>query len=121
MLWQLLRDRQLRGEDWRRHPLRGSILDFYCHEARLAIELDGGGHAAPTQAAYDAERTRALQAEGISVLRFGNNQVFQNVEGVLEAIRRRSIRSPRPKPTAATTACRAMRVYSLLRWEKGRG
>jgi hypothetical protein len=52
----------------------------------LAIELDGGGHAEPTQAAYDAERMRALQAEGISVLRFWNYQVFQNIEGVLEAI-----------------------------------
>jgi len=87
ILWQLLRDRQFVGAKFRRqHPLRGYILDFYCHEARLAIELDGGGHADPAQAAHDAERTRALQAEGISVLRFWNNQVSQNTEGVLEEI-----------------------------------
>src|SRR5262249_50594163 len=64
LLGQLLRDRQLAGAKFRRqHPLRGYILDFYCHDARLAIELDGSGHAKPPQAAYDAERTRALQAE----------------------------------------------------------
>jgi very-short-patch-repair endonuclease len=87
MLWQLLRDRQIAGKKFRRqHPLRGYILDFYCHEARLVIELDGSGHSEPTQATYDAKRTQVLQAEGMSVLRFWNNQVFENIEGVLEAI-----------------------------------
>ena len=87
LLWQFLRSRQLAGAKFRRqHPLRGYILDFYCHEARLAVELDGAGHAEPEQAASDAERTRILRAEGIRVLRFWNNEVLQRTEGVLEAI-----------------------------------
>jgi very-short-patch-repair endonuclease len=87
LLWQLLRNRQLAGAKFRRqHPLRGYILDFYCHDARLTVELDGSGHAEPTQAAYDAERTRILQAEGVRVLRFWNNEVLQRTTDVLEAI-----------------------------------
>jgi predicted helicase/very-short-patch-repair endonuclease len=87
VLWQLLRNRQLMGYKFRRqHPLAGYILDFYCHEAGLAVELDGGQHAEPGQAAYDAQRTRVLEAEGVRVLRFWNNDVLRNTEAVLQAI-----------------------------------
>ncbi|MCL5994855.1 MAG: endonuclease domain-containing protein, partial [Chloroflexi bacterium] len=57
-LWRLLRDRQFHGAKFRRqHPIGNYILDFYCHEAKLAIELDGSQHAEPDQAAHDAVRT----------------------------------------------------------------
>ena len=60
---------------------------FYCHEEKLVVELDGGGHAEEGQAEYDAARSQALAREGIRVLRFWNGDVMENVEGVLETIR----------------------------------
>jgi len=68
------------------HQIGRYILDFYCHEARLGIELDGGQHAEPDQAQYYAERSRALEAEGIRVLRFWNNDVLKNTNAVLQEI-----------------------------------
>ncbi len=86
-LWSCLRNRQLLGFKFRRqHPVGRFIVDFYCHEARLAIEIDGGQHAEEHQSAYDARRTELLQTKGIRVIRFWNNEVLQNLEGVLETI-----------------------------------
>jgi very-short-patch-repair endonuclease len=86
-LWACLRNNQLFGYKFRRqHPVGKFIIDFYCQEAKLAIELDGGGHAGSEQAKYDEERTECLKAEGIRVLRFWNTDVFENLEGVVEAI-----------------------------------
>ena len=87
LLWQLLRNRQLLGFKFRRqHPVAGYVADFYCREARLVIELDGSGHAANKQAAYDADRTRNLETLGLRVMRFGNNQVLQETQAVLQTI-----------------------------------
>ena len=86
-LWRLLQRRQLHGRRFRRqHSVGPYVLDFYCPEERLAIELDGAVHSAPAQAAYDAERTRALEALGLRVIRFENGAVFAAPEGVLAAI-----------------------------------
>jgi len=88
LLWRSLRNKQFFGVRFRRqHPVGPYILDFYCHEARLAIELDGGEHAAPEQVLYDKERTRYLAEQEIHVLRFWNNEVIANKEGILERIR----------------------------------
>jgi len=87
LLWSLLRNRQLEDYKFRRqHPIGSYILDFYCHEAKLAIELDDGHHAETQQAQYDAERAANLEAEGIRVLRFWNNQALTKTEVVLETI-----------------------------------
>jgi very-short-patch-repair endonuclease len=87
LLWSLLRDRQLHNAKFRRqHPLGNYILDFYCHESRLAVELDGGGHAEPEQQELDRKRTEWLNEQGITVLRFWNNEVMENTSGVLERI-----------------------------------
>ena len=87
LLWGLLRGCQLgRAKFRRQHPLGRFVLDFYCHEALLAVELDGGGHAEPGQARYDTDRTQALQAEGVRVLRFWNHEMLQDPEAVLEVI-----------------------------------
>lgn len=67
----------------RQHPVQVYILDFYCQEARLAIELDGGGHYEPDQARYDEMRTKDLETEGIRVLRFRNDEVKDRLEDVL--------------------------------------
>ena len=87
LMWLLLRDRRLAGFKFRRqHPFGHYILDFYCHEAALAIELDGGGHAEEQQLEYDRIRSAELEGAGIHVLRFWNNDVLLNTEAVLEVV-----------------------------------
>ena len=84
-LWRLLRRRQLAGYKFRRQvPAGPYIVDFMCYSPRLVIELDGGQHQA--QSAYDAARTRWLEARGFRVIRFWNNQVLQESEAVAQAI-----------------------------------
>ena len=86
-LWSCLRNRQLLGFKFRRqHPVDKFIVDFYCHDVKLAIEIDGGQHAEGAQSLYDKRRTAQLESKGIKVLRFWNNEVLQNLEGVLEMI-----------------------------------
>ena len=102
LLWQLLRNRQLDGWKFRRqHPIGKYILDFYCHEARLAIELDGSQHAETEQAEYDRQRTESLEAEGIRVLRFWNNEVLKETQAVVQEIWNalQDSLSPGPSPT----------------------
>jgi len=85
-LWQRLRNRQL-GVDFRRqHPVGSFVLDFFAPAIRLAIELDGGQHAEPENANADERRSRWLVQNGVTVLRFWNSDVSQNLTGVLEAI-----------------------------------
>jgi very-short-patch-repair endonuclease len=97
-LWRRLRNRQLEGLKFRRQvPLLGFYADFYCESANLVVELDGGQHAAQTEG--DAMRTKVLQDAGILVLRFWNNEVLENLEGVLvEIIRITKAASPHPVP-----------------------
>ena len=86
-LWQRLRDRQIAGAKFRRqHPVGPFILDFYCHEAQLSIELDGGQHAEESRSGYDEGRRRYLADRGIRELRFWNNEVLSDIEVVLERI-----------------------------------
>jgi very-short-patch-repair endonuclease len=82
-LWFLLRDRRFDGFKFRRqYPVGPYILDFYCPQAQMAIELDGGGHNIGSQKQYDQKRTDFLTSAGIRVLRFWNNQVFREMEAV---------------------------------------
>jgi very-short-patch-repair endonuclease len=86
-LWDALRGRRLAGLKFRRqHPYERFVLDFFCVEHQLVVELDGGVHAEPTQAARDAERTEFLQSRGIRVLRFKNEIVENEIETVLRQI-----------------------------------
>jgi very-short-patch-repair endonuclease len=85
-VWQKLRNRQL-GVDFRRqHPAGSYVLDFYAPSVRLAVELDGEQHAQATTIASDRSRTRWLEERGVTMLRFWNSDVVQNVPGVLEVI-----------------------------------
>jgi methylmalonyl-CoA mutase cobalamin-binding domain/chain len=87
LMWKLLRNRGVHDAKFRRqHPLAGFILDFYCHEAKLCIELDGGHHNEIEQVKYDEERTKILNEQGIRVLRFWNNDFLNNTETVLNEI-----------------------------------
>jgi adenine-specific DNA-methyltransferase len=83
LLWQHLRNRQLGGLKFRRQATVGrGIPDFICAEKRLIVELDGGQHSEET----DAERTAKLEALGCKIIRFWNNEVNENLDGVLERI-----------------------------------
>ena len=85
ILWFRLRDRRFDGWKFRRQfPIDRFIVDFFCADAHLIIELDGGQHAAKAQ--HDKQRTRILEAMGYFVLRFWNNEVTQNIDGVLQVI-----------------------------------
>ncbi|WP_017663998.1 endonuclease domain-containing protein [Porphyrobacter sp. AAP82] len=83
-VWQHLRASQLEGVKFtRQYPIGDFIADFACRSLRLAIELDGGQHAdSPT----DANRTRIIEAHGYRVIRFWNNEVPGNIDGVLTVI-----------------------------------
>jgi very-short-patch-repair endonuclease len=87
LLWSKLRNRKLKGKKFRRqHPLSKYVLDFYCHECKLDVELDGYHHKKMKQREYDEERTRMLNEFGITVLRFWNNDVIKNTQKVLDKI-----------------------------------
>ena len=84
LLWYSLRHRQLCGLKFRRqYPVGSYVLDFYCHEYGLCIELDGGQHYESTGIQHDAQRQAFLASHGIHTLRFSNREVLQNLEGVL--------------------------------------
>ena len=84
-LWRYLRNRGFHDRKFRRqHPIGPYVVDFLCLEEGLVVELDGGQHA--IQAKRDEIRTRRLNALGFRVLRFWNNEVFDNTEGVLRRI-----------------------------------
>jgi very-short-patch-repair endonuclease len=96
LLWQRLRRRGHAGIKFRRqHPLGPFVFDFFCDEARLAIELDGGGHAEADQRRRDERKERFARERGIRVLRFWNTDVLQNIDGVLESILE-AVRPPSP-------------------------
>ena len=88
LLWSRLRARQMEGMKFRRQqPIENFIIDFISFEKRIVIELDGGQHA--KNKGKDNERDRLLIENGFTVLRFWDNEVFENIEGVLEVIRQR--------------------------------
>ena len=90
-LWRELRNRKLGSLKFRRQqPLGPYILDFYCAEMSLAVELDGGQHDIPEEREYDLRRTEFLKNEGVEVLRFWNSQLRENLPWVLELIRRKA-------------------------------
>ncbi len=88
-LWRRLRRKQLYGLKFRRqHPIFRFILDFFCYQHKLVVEIDGGHHARPRQQAYDQARSEWLEQRGLRVIRFTNRAVDSNIEGVLREIAR---------------------------------
>jgi very-short-patch-repair endonuclease len=103
-LWCVLQRGQLDGLSFRRqHPLGMYIVDFYCSAIRLAIELDGGEHNDPRHQVRDQRRSRLLESKGITVIRFWNNDVLENIEGAWDEIARMAatlrLRPATPTPT----------------------
>jgi len=101
ILWYRIRDKQIEDFRFRRQrPIGKYIVDFVCLDAMLIIEVDGGQHADAVLA--DAARTRFLESLGYRVLRFWNNEVIENLEGVLERIREALL-----QPAKSNPPCRA--------------
>ncbi len=88
LMWKILRNRAFHDAKFRRqHPKEGFILDFYCHEAKLCVELDGSQHNEDEQVKYDEERTKILlERKGIQVIRFWNSDVLNKTEDVLNVL-----------------------------------
>ncbi|MBL5912036.1 endonuclease domain-containing protein [Enterobacter asburiae] len=98
-LWYLLRSRRFENHKFRRqHPVGNYILDFACCAARLAVELDGGQH--DEEQKYDRQRTCWLNEKGWHVIRFWNNELWDNEEAVLEKILETlQMLQPSPRPS----------------------
>jgi very-short-patch-repair endonuclease len=87
LLWSRLRAGQLDGRKFtKQFPIGKAVVDFACRRAKLVVELDGGQHAGATEA--DAARTQLIEAHGYRLIRYWNNDVMSNVDGVLEDILR---------------------------------
>lgn len=97
LLWQLLRNRRIADAKFRRqHPIGNYIADFYCHEHKLIIELDGSQHHTEAGKAKDAQRDAFMAQQGLRVLRFDNRQMLTETEAVLQVIHDALIPSPSP-------------------------
>jgi very-short-patch-repair endonuclease len=96
LLWRALRESGTTWKFRRQHPIGNRIADFACPPRKLVIELDGGQHAA--QAAADDARSATLAEHGYRVIRFWNNDVIENIEGVVTAILQ-ALEQPPPHPS----------------------
>jgi very-short-patch-repair endonuclease len=85
-LWQRLRNRNLEFKFRRQHPIERFIIDFYCAEVKLCIEIDGGSHLEQEQQEYDSARTEVLESIGCRVIRFTNSDVRYNINAVAQGI-----------------------------------
>ena len=84
LLWQALRNNHLDVKFRRQVAIGPYIADFICHELNLIVEADGGQHC---ESAHDAERTKFMNSEGFDVLRFWNNEITDNLEGVITVLK----------------------------------
>ena len=86
-MWYFLRNRRLKGYKFvREYVIDPYIVDFLCREQKIIVEIDGGQHADAEAIEYDKKRTAFLEKKGYRVLRFWNEEVFINIDDVLEAI-----------------------------------
>ncbi len=87
-LWEYLKNNQLGNRFRRQHPISSYIVDFYCHEVKLVIEVDGEYHNETDQTEQDKFRTEEIECFGIKVIRFTNYQVFNDIGFVICEIRK---------------------------------
>lgn len=87
LLWEKLRGNQIKGYKFRRqHPVNLFIADFYCHQLKLIIEVDGEYHLSKDQILSDEDRTNILNANGLDVMRFKNEEVLNDIVSVMSKI-----------------------------------
>ena len=102
LLWSRLRNRELAGLKFRRqHPIGRYIADFYCHEHKLVIEVDGGVHMKQDKRLYDRLREEAIEAEGYRVVRVTSDEIKKDIEAVLRTIKLTGLSSPPRSPSPA--------------------
>jgi len=93
-LWKYIRRKQIQGKQFlRQRPIGQYIVDFYCPEAKLVIEVDGGQHFTAEDQESDQSRDAFLNGLDLRILRFNNNEVLTNIEGVVNEIERLLIES----------------------------
>ena len=86
-LWELIRNRKLNGLKFvRQYPIGNYIVDFACRQKKIIIELDGGQHNEDENIVYDTKRTKYFENLGYKVIRFWNNEIDNNIEGVYERL-----------------------------------
>ena len=105
-LWQALRGDKLGVRFRRQHRIGSYIADFFCHAAKLVVEVDGDSH--DEQEEYDRKRTYWMTKKGLHVIRFTNEEVFKHLDGVLKAIADESshVARPSPQPSPRRTGVR---------------
>lgn len=98
LLWQKIRGRQLLGLKFRRqHPIGSYVADFFCPPKKLVIEVDGDVHYFELQHAKDVTRTHYIESQGYTVIRFTNNDIRNNMNGVMDKILLTLTLSPKGK------------------------
>ncbi|MBP6942705.1 MAG: endonuclease domain-containing protein [Candidatus Buchananbacteria bacterium] len=104
ILWKLIRNRKINGCKFRRQYSIGPyVVDFYCSELMLAIEVDGAVHFANKQIVKrDQERQCYIEYQGVTVIRFMNSDIYYHIDGVLERLY--ALTSPQPSPTTGEGA-----------------
>ena len=99
-LWQHLRNRQLNNMKFvRQEPIAPYIVDFVCRAQKLVIEFDGSTHETPEELAHDSARTAFLVEQGYRVIRFRNEDIFGDLQPVLDEIMRHLVQVPPHPPT----------------------
>ena len=88
VLWLYLSNNQIGLRFKRQHPIKYFIADFYCHKAKLVIEIDGGYHQLPEQYEYDKNRDCELKEFGLKIIRFTNEQVLFDIENTIKNIQK---------------------------------
>jgi very-short-patch-repair endonuclease len=97
LMWNKLKNKQFNGYKFRRqHPIHKFIVDFYCHELKMIIEIDGKYHDSEEQKNEDFKRSELLQFQGMKEIRFTNEEINNDLEGVLNKIE--EFINPLPQP-----------------------
>ena len=89
IIWERLCNKQLGVRIRRQHPIWIYIADYYCHELKLVIEIDGGIHLKKENREYDIDREVTLNEFGIEIIRFSNDQIIKEIDIVIEKIKRK--------------------------------
>ena len=117
ILWSALRNRALAGRKFRRqHPVGRFVLDFYCYEERLAVEIDGPIHQG--KSAADRERQFILESMGIRFLRLPSELVEDRLQAALAAIKRAL--TPGPSPASRERGAKALSTHRSFKWQRSK-
>ena len=92
LLWGKLKKNGLGVKFRRQHPMAGFVVDFYCHKARLVVELDGEYHNITSQKELDREREKVLEGFELKILRFDDNEILNNLDSVIDEIKNETMR-----------------------------